>query len=252
MRAGARQRAVLATTLFLACLGRAVPALAAEGAFLPPFTARYTLNMGALKIGETRVTLSTPGAGRYFYQSFTRPAGFMAWFKRGGIIEQSAGTYAGAGLRPRVYFYRRTAGGDDRNVSVAFDWAHRSVTNTLDGRSWHMAIPPGTVDKLITQIALMLDLRKRRGSLSLPVADGGTLKTYRYSVEGEKRVTTPAGTFYALKVKRVRNPDQRATYFWCAPGLDYLPVRVDQLEKGSLFHMVLDSIEGLPARHAPR
>jgi hypothetical protein len=84
------------------------------------------------------------------------------------------------------------------------------------------------------------------------IADGGSLKTYRFMVVGEETVETPAGTFDTLKLERLREDNTRYTALWCAPELNYLPVKLMQRESDdrlvtSELRSVSDSLRKPPA-----
>jgi hypothetical protein len=44
----------------------------------------------------------------------------------------------------------------------------------------------------------------------------------------------PAGTFETVKITKVRKNKNRETFIWCAPALNYLPVRIWQREKDDI------------------
>ena len=73
---------------------------------------------------------------------------------------------------------------------------------------------------------------KRQGEgkddVTFTVADGGTLKQYRYHVIGKETLDLPAGTFRTLKVAKLRKDIDQETIIWFAPVLHYLPVRIWQ------------------------
>ena len=104
------------------------------------------------------------------------------------------------------------------------------VKNQVEGSLWEMEIPTGTIDKLASQLGVMLALRQDKVDVTFKVADGGRLKEYRFKVIGEETVEVPAGTFETVKITKLRDNKDRVTYVWCAPALNYLPVRIWQQE----------------------
>jgi hypothetical protein len=89
-----------------------------------------------------------------------------------------------------------------------------------------MSIPEGTLDKLSTQLGMMQGLARNRTDFSFDVADGGTLKKFRYRVTGEETLKVPAGTYRTVRVEKLSDDDRRQTLAWCAPRLSFLPVRI--------------------------
>lgn len=210
---------------------------------LPNFTASYTvhnLTLKVLDIGTYNAKLSTVGSDRYRYEAHTRPAGMLTWIYKDQIDEQSQWLMHKAAIRPLSYIYNRNGGSKQRLVELRFDWRRGSVENKVDGDIWRMPVPVGALDKLAVQLAMMIDLGHGKNTLEYAVADGGTLKTYRFKVIGKERLVTPAGSYDTLKLERLRDNNKRSTYLWCAPKLHNLPVRIDQREEDdSKFSMVL-------------
>ncbi|MGD8630929.1 MAG: DUF3108 domain-containing protein, partial [Gammaproteobacteria bacterium] len=89
----------------------------------------------------------------------------------------------------------------------------------------------GTLDKLASQLAMMLALRAGKTDMAFNIADDGKLREYRFKVVGKETLELPAGTFDTVKITRLRDNNKRETYVWCAPELNYLPVRIWQREK---------------------
>ncbi|GGO87582.1 hypothetical protein GCM10011348_41110 [Marinobacterium nitratireducens] len=148
---------------------------------------------------------------------------------------------------PHTYQYHRKVLGKTRDAILSFDWTNARVTNDVEDKPWHMDIPPGTLDKLAYQIQLRLDLPGGQRKLLYAVADGGTLKEYAFEVLGRETVSTPAGDFSAIKVQRDRGEDaDRETYIWFAPELDYMIVKLWQIESdGKEVQLLLKKLEAL-------
>jgi hypothetical protein len=98
---------------------------------------------------------------------------------------------------------------------------------------------------------MMLALQQDKKDVTFNVADGGKLKEYRFKVVGQETLEVPAGTFATVKVTKLRNNKKRQTYVWCAPELNYLPVRIWQRETDdSVYTSDLESFSGA-LRKAP-
>lgn len=220
-----------ALAILLLCL-LALPAgpASAAGLGLPPFEASYRLTLDHIPIGRSRARLLPAEDGRYRYLSDTWPTGLMAWVRKDRLHEESLFIPWQGGVRPLSYRFDRTGGRKVRHARLSFDWKGMRVTNRVQGRPWKMAIPPGTLDKNLVRLAVMLDLARGRKTLAYAIADGGKLKHYRFAVVGRARIHTPAGDYDTLKLKRLRKDRDRDTWFWCAPALHYLPVRILQIE----------------------
>ena len=208
---------LLLTGMLLAAAAAATP--------LPDFEASYRLEQHSLRIGTATIALQTDAQGHYLYEFHSQPNRWVAWFIDNQLHESSRGKITASGLRPEQYQYERS-GGKQRIARLSFDWQSMSVVNDVAGSHWAMDIPPGTHDKLATQLGMMIALGQGEHDVTFKVADGGTLKEYRYRVIGKETLDLPAGTFDTLKVARLRKDIDQQTFIWFAPVLHYLPVRI--------------------------
>ena len=87
------------------------------------------------------------------------------------------------------------------------------------------------MDKLLYQLAIMNDLKVGKEQLAYTVADGGQIKIYKFNMLGEELIKTPIGVLHTLKLERQKPNSRRKTTIWCARKLNYLPVKVENIEK---------------------
>ncbi|MBI5041181.1 MAG: DUF3108 domain-containing protein [Gammaproteobacteria bacterium] len=194
------------------------------------FQAVYQLRVDNFVIGETQVDLAAQTSGRYLYSSRTHSTGLLRIFRNDKVLESSLFTLNGQHIRPLEYRFDHTGSKKERHAYLKFDWNAGEVANTVEGHTWEMKIPERTLDKLIVQLAVMMDLDAGKKELVYSIADGGKLKEYRFAIVGKETLRVPAGEFATIKLERLRKDNDRTTYFWCAPSLGYLPVRIKQIE----------------------
>jgi hypothetical protein len=218
-------RASAAALWLLGCV-LAAPALRA--ASLPSFEASFRIMSGGLRLGTNEVSLTVDGNGDYRYESHTWPSSWISWLLKEDLRELSRGVLDRAGIRPLFYEYRRTGRRSTRTAELTFDWKTSTVVNNVADSTWEMTIPAGTLDKLSTQLGIMLELQNGATEKTFAVADGGKLKQYAFQVIGTETVELPAGRFEAVKLNRLGVSAEQLTYIWCAPELHYLPVRILQ------------------------
>ena len=211
--------------------------LTSPGAFPDRFDVHYELHAAGLQVGTTKISLAPLEDGHLEYTTFSRATGAAALLGRYEILERSILERSGSRLRPLHYTYRRS-GRKPRRVEVFFDWAEGRAANHVGGETWEMRIPEATLDKQSQLLVLMQDLAAGERPASYRVADGGKLKIYLFHYLGRERVSTALGDFDTLAVERTRADSTRTTTFWCAPALDYLPVRVEHRE-GDRHRLVL-------------
>jgi hypothetical protein len=192
---------------------------------LPDFEASYKLEQHNLRIGTVSIALHTDKQGHYRYEFRSQPTGWISWLLNNQLHESSRGETTDSGIRPDKYHYRRS-GGRKREADLLFDWESMTVENHVADSHWEMDIPAGTLDKLATQLGIMIALDQGKQDVTFNVADGGTLKEYRYRVIGKETLDVPAGTFKTIKVAKLRKDIDQETIIWFAPALHYLPVRI--------------------------
>jgi hypothetical protein len=218
-------------------------ASALQAATLHDFEATYTLRLGSLHIGTSTLALQTEPDGRYRYESHSWPTRWVSWLLKDQLRETSRGRMTPAGIRPDKYHYLRNGGDKKREADLSFNWDEHTVRNHVEDSLWKMDIPAGTLDKLASQLGMMLALQQDKRDVTFNIADGGRLKKYRYKVVGHETLEVPAGTFETVKITKLRTNKKRKTYVWCAPALNYLPIRIWQRETDdSVYTSDLESV----------
>jgi Protein of unknown function (DUF3108) len=222
------RHALLGTGWLLGCV-LMLPAL--QAASLPSFTATFKIMRDSLRLGTNEVALTVEENGDYRYESHTWPSSWISWLLKEDLRELSRGIMDRTGIRPLFYHYQRSGRRTTRTAELTFDWKTSTVVNNVDDSRWEMTIPSGTLDKLSTQLGMMLELQNGATDKTFAVADGGKLKQYAFQVIGTEIVDLPPGRFETVKLNRVGDNTQKSTYIWCAPELHYLPVRILQHKK---------------------
>ncbi|MBI5462715.1 MAG: DUF3108 domain-containing protein [Gammaproteobacteria bacterium] len=219
------------------------------------FQATYQLRVNSFVIGETQIDLAAQTDGRYIYSSHTRSTGLARIFRNDKVEESSLFKLHKQRIRPLEYRFDHTGSKKERHAYLKFDWTAGKVANTVEGHTWEMQIPEHALDKLVVQLAVMMDLAAGKQELAYAIADGGKLKDYRFAIVGKETLHVPAGKFEALKLERLRKDNDRTTYFWCAPSLGYLPVRIKQIENEDnvtyLSELKRTTLGGQPAAPSP-
>jgi len=216
--------------LGILCLLVVTPALA--DSFPEPFIAQYEAYKDGNLVGSTEMQL-TKHDNQYQYRSKTETAGAISWLIDDTVEEYSLFSVIDGAIRVEEYRYRRT-GMKDRSAKLIFDWQKGEVANQIGNKPWRMEIPKGTLDKHIVRLALAHKLSDGSKTIAFKIADGGRLKTYRYTVVGEETLHTKLGDIKTLKVERRKGNNKKSSYtLWCAEQFDYLPVRIQKKnEKG--------------------
>ena len=200
----------------------------------PPaqWQAAYTVTQGSIEGGEAVQTYKAEN-GRYRYTLDVTPGGVVALFTQETFHDQSEGTVGSDGWQPQRYVHTRSGGRKQRDYEFLFDW-QAGQTREREGDRPPATLLPGTLDELTYVETLRRTLAKGGTSLVLPVLYGsdGEIREYRLETQGEEEVSTPAGRFKTIKVQRTQTGGKYTVTLWCAPELDYFPVRVDRHKRG--------------------
>lgn len=225
--------------LLLYCTSSALHADTVEN-----FDATYRIKRAGLTLGSTRLSFRSTPDGRYTYNSTSGVGGFLSWLRKEHVRESSHGSMSAGRIRPDEYHFHRTGDRGNRVARVSFDWQNNRAVNTVNGKAWRMDIQPGTLDKLVVQIAIMQQLGTGPSDLEFSIADGGRPKRYSISIHGEETVDVPAGEFDTIMIEQQAENTQRRTILWAAPALDYLPVKIMREENsGAVYYSVLESVK---------
>ncbi|MGM0571431.1 DUF3108 domain-containing protein [Marinobacter sp.] len=208
---------------------------------LKPIAASYSASMdkGLAINGSARRTLEQQPDGTWKY-SFNVDS-FIA-----DIQESVHFRWDDGRVVPLEYRYRLD-GLMVRNRSRAlnFNWATESMSGSYDGESFTVPLTGEALDPLGFQLQLRQDLKAGKKEMNYTVADEDDFEDDRFAVIGEEVQSTSFGELQTVKVEKVREDDsKRETLMWFAPELDYLLVRLVQVEPdGSRYEVKLDDAD---------
>jgi hypothetical protein len=199
----------------------------------PEFIALYDASASGFGVGEVTVSLKHEGGGRYLYTQETKSSGIASWFRAEDAVETSRWQMKDGRIEPLEYQSQRKGGDDDENEHLIFDWETGKVKNIGAGRHWEIDLPPGTLDRLVLQLAMLFDLRDGATHFDYKIPRQGRIKEYRFALVGEEDINLTPGVYHTLKVGRT-NDDKDRSWVWSAPELDYFPVRFMKKKKSGI------------------
>jgi hypothetical protein len=200
---------------------------------VPTFPAHFDVRINGIKLAIAEFSLTDKGNNEFLYEQKSEAIGIASWFKPEKVRETSRWKLTDEGIKPITYRYSRKGGSDDSEVELIFDWEKHRVENRVKDQPWSMDIPDGTLDKLVMQIAMLLDLQSGQNHFKYPVADDGRLKHYEFKVVGEEEIELPSGKVNTIKLARL-DDDRDQTFIWVSPEMQYIPVRFLKLKKNGL------------------
>ena len=223
----------------------ALPGAGFAAAILAPFEIDYEVSSSGIVGIEMKRRLVQLDNGEYRFESMSHTLRPLSWFVKDRISEISRWQFHEQRLRPLHYQYIRKGGNRDKHSELEFDWQQAMVSDRQRQPVWSHAIEPQTTDELLYQLQLMMDLQAGMKSFNYIVANDGKIRHYEYIRLGTETIDLPLGRYETVKLQR--DTGKRTTTIWCAPALDYMPVRIDLKEKdGSLVRTEATRVKGLP------
>lgn len=199
--------------------------------FLTPYSATYTATHSSVPIsGQASRSLTKNEDGSY---QLKQTASVLV----ANISETSHFIHTKNKIQPSTYSYLRSSFGKKKSTQMAFDWNAKQVTGTHKEEAFRLSLDENRQDPLSYQIALRQALNdvltgKLKGDrITITLVDKDELETQTYALLGTEKVTTPAGEFDSLKVKRIRKDGKRETTIWFAKDQNLLITKLEQKEK---------------------
>ena len=213
----------------------------AAGMLEKGFTAKYELSIQSMYVGIATRQLTVKD-NQLTFTSVAVPKGLAKLFISDTISETSVMEYSEDTIHSINYRYKQTGGKEEVNDNVSFNKENKTIKLTHENQQF--PVSENDYDVLNFQLALMLELQKHNNNFTFNVANHRGFYTYHVNVEGSEMIDTPAGQFDAIKVSSIHNETGRQFTLWCAPKLDYLPVRLEYIKKknGDVSELVLQSV----------
>lgn len=230
------------SSLLLPAVASSIPC---EAAF-EPFTAEYDLFRNGDRLGSTTIRLARDETGAWTYALESRAERGFIGLVGAGYEESSRWMPAGERLMPLEFRREQHVAFRNRSYEAHFDWTTHRAHGRARDREWTFEdLTPGTLDRLLVNLALVRDLRCGRENLRYKVLENGRLETWRFERLGESTAKTPAGSYHVVRVAKHHDDPERESLSWHAPALDWLAVRIEHQDDADedRFAMVLRQLE---------
>ena len=132
--------------------------------------------------------------------------------------------------------------GVGRTTTLNFSSSKKQLISNYKGKNKTIAMPQVAYDDLSLEIQMRDDLKAGKFRGSYLMADRDAIESVPFTKSGMTKITVPAGTFDVVRIDRVHSDKNRQTSFWLAPKLDYLPVKVQQIDDGKKLEMNLSKV----------
>ncbi len=219
--------------------------IAQSNDFLLPFTATYHVYAKGFHIGSSVRRLERLDNQQYLFSSESETSGFFSLFRKDKIIESSRFIIHNNQIRPLEYNYHHTGGKKERHQIILFHWDEKIAIGIKQEQPWEINLDDDVLDKMSYQLAIMLALKQQNKDFSYKIVDDAKIKQYQPKLIKNEVLSTQLGELPVIKFERTTVDDERKTTLWCAPKLQFLPVKVEHDEKGDILRFELIKIEGL-------
>ena len=217
---------------WLAAVAATLPLLAgaaeAPSAELKPFTASYTITWHGLSAGTAQLQLQRLPDGRWSYQSLSTARGLFRIAMPAELRSRTLFSIREGRIVPELFTADDGATSSSKDQELRFDWNGGRVTGVAEKRRVDLPLQPGLLDTMSVQIALMHELLSGGTPKHFLLVDKDRIKEYNYTAVGEETLSTPIGEQRAVIFRSSRPGSTTGTYFWCAPALGFLPVKVER------------------------
>ena len=235
---------LLAPILLLWVAAPAAPAPLATPTEAPPgaVEARYEVYKAGIRIVTMTETFTRKG-DHYALESVSDAVGLLALIKAETIHVTSSGLVTPQGLRPERYASVRKLD-SDRNTRADFDWGTHHVTLTYRGGTHSEPLAAGTQDRLSAMYQMMFLPLQDMHVLKLFMYNNGTrVDDYTFEIARDRTVSVPLGTFPALYLSTLPEPDGKRTEIW-VDTTRHFPYKLVVTDRdGGKFTQVLTSLK---------
>lgn len=219
-----KRTATAAIGLLLACGASA----AGKPGELHEFDASYAAVFRGINAGTSQLKLEKLPDNQWRYTSTSIAQGVFRVALNGPTTQRSLFVLHEGQVRPHEFISEISTRTGARDQSMKFDWDAGRVTGTAEGKPVDLPLEPGVLDALSVQIAMMLKLINGETPERFRMIDKTKIKDYLYTHEGEETLATTQGPQQTVIFRSARPGATRGTWFWCAPALGYVPVKVER------------------------
>lgn len=156
--------------------------------------------------------------------------------------QSSSFTISGNSVTPTHASTTYKVFGLGRTHNLSFNSGKKQVASTYKGKTVNLKMAQPAFDDLSLEMQIRQDLLNNKFTGNYYMAKHDKIEKTPFKKSGNTKITVPAGTFDTVRVDRIHDDNSRSTSFWLAPSLDYLPVKVIQVNDGKKMDLELTKV----------
>jgi len=231
----ARSTAAMSAALVTVGMMSMGAATIAQAKVIQPSNADYSFTVEDKYKGTANRSLTKSG-NTWKYNVKARVAGVAT------ASQNSAFTLNGNTVTPISASTTYKIFGVGRTHTLNFNNASKQVSSAYRGKTVNLKVAQPTFDDLSLEMQIRQDLLNGKFTGNYYMAKHDKIEKTPFKKSGATKITVPAGTFDTVRVDRVHDDNSRSTSFWLAPILDYLPVKVVQINDGKKMDLELTKV----------
>lgn len=220
--------AVFTSCLLLSATSHALP---------PEFTATYSAETYGMIVAQATYTLEHRENGIHFSQH-SEAVGLASLFTDDILDENSELSVHGDQLLLDEYSFVQTGDKKDRDIRLSIRWQKSendqlagTVSGIARGETVKLETTGPVWDTLSFQIPVMLNTRENNPPQEYSILVKGELNNYLFITHGTEEIEVNGQSIRTIKVERRSDKPDEPIFFWVAPGLKNLPVRIEKWKK---------------------
>jgi hypothetical protein len=218
----------------IGALSMTAPTLASAKT-IQPSSADYSFTVEDKYKGTATRNISKSG-NLWKYDVKARVAGIAS------ASQSSAFTISGNNVSPTQASTTYKLLGMGRTHKLNFNPSKKQVASTYKGKTINLSMAQQAFDDLSLEVQIRQDLLNGNFSGNYYMAKKDKIEKTPFKKSGNTKITVPAGSFDTIRVDRIHDDSSRSTSFWLAPSLDYLPVKVSQINDGKKMDLELTKV----------
>lgn len=133
----------------------------------------------------------------------------------------------------------------DKERSISFDHQQKTASGRHKKKTWQIAIPENSLDRLGYQLQLLVDISSGRREVNYQIVHKGRVEASQFRVLKEETISTAIGEAASILVEKVRDAEsKRKTLLWFAKDQPLLLLKMSQVEKdGEHYEIHLQGVD---------